>query len=156
MHITRLADIQRSSAADQAQRASRPSALQGELPRCDFADINSSRKSAVQKRRAAPREQQGLPLIVRLLLSTLFIPLLSHFLTGTYTFGYGPAIQKAARNLWYDERNPLFEEKELTLIQLANYDGRPENPVYVSIGGDIYDVSANRRIYGTGGSYNMM
>lgn len=112
--------------------------------------------AAKRARRQKREEPAGLPFTVRLLLSTLFIPLLSHFLTGTYTFGYGPSIVSTARNAWYSERNPFFQPKVLTLVQLSSYDGRPENPVYLSIGGDVYDVSANRRIYGQGGSYNMM
>lgn len=112
---------------------------------------------ATRRRRTRQRDEpRGLPLVARLLLSTLFIPLLSHFLTGTYTFGYGPVIVKTVKNAWYSDKNPLHKPVELTLVQLANYDGRPENPVYISIGGDVYDVTANRRIYGKGGSYNMM
>jgi predicted heme/steroid binding protein len=45
----------------------------------------------------------------------------------------------------------------LTPSELARYDGSSEKrPVYVAIDGEVYDVSANRRIYGKGGSYNMM
>ena len=47
--------------------------------------------------------------------------------------------------------------KELTPDELARYDGSSlQRPVYVAVDGEVYDVSANRRIYGKGGSYNMM
>ncbi|KLT38549.1 cytochrome b5 [Cutaneotrichosporon oleaginosum] len=40
---------------------------------------------------------------------------------------------------------------------LSAYDGSNEAlPVYISIDGVVYDVSANRRVYGKGGRYNMM
>jgi predicted heme/steroid binding protein len=46
---------------------------------------------------------------------------------------------------------------EITPEELSNYDGSSEElAVLLGIGGEVYDVSANRRIYGKGGSYNMM
>lgn len=47
-------------------------------------------------------------------------------------------------------------ERTFSLRQLSAYDGNPDLPVYVSVGGEVYDVSANRRVYGKGGSYNIM
>lgn len=48
-------------------------------------------------------------------------------------------------------------ERTFSMKQLAAYDGSNEAlPVYISIDGVVYDVSANRRVYGKGGSYNMM
>jgi len=42
----------------------------------------------------------------------------------------------------------------MTVKELALYDGHDESkPIYLSINGSIYDVSAGRRIYGPGGSY---
>ena len=44
----------------------------------------------------------------------------------------------------------------MTLKELAQYDGKDETkPIYLSINGTIYDVSAGKRIYGPGGSYNV-
>ena len=44
-----------------------------------------------------------------------------------------------------------------TPTQLARYDGSDNwGPVYIAIEGEVYDVSKNKRIYGKGGSYNMM
>ncbi|KIH90805.1 heme steroid-binding protein domain protein [Sporothrix brasiliensis 5110] len=42
-----------------------------------------------------------------------------------------------------------------TLEELAEYDGSVvEKPVYLSIDGNVFDVSAGRHIYGPGGSYH--
>lgn len=49
------------------------------------------------------------------------------------------------------QRGPLY----LTPAQLSAYDGTDETkPIYLAINGTIYDVSANRRTYGPGGSYH--
>jgi predicted heme/steroid binding protein len=49
------------------------------------------------------------------------------------------------------QRGPLY----LTPDELAAYDGSDETkPIYLAINGTIYDVSANRRTYGPGGSYH--
>lgn len=41
--------------------------------------------------------------------------------------------------------------------ELGKFDGRDRwLPVYVGIKGEVYDVTKNRRVYGAGGSYNMM
>lgn len=43
----------------------------------------------------------------------------------------------------------------LTPSQLSLYNGTDTNlPLYVAVNGTIFDVSANRMIYGPGGSYN--
>ncbi|KAJ2903392.1 hypothetical protein MKZ38_009969 [Zalerion maritima] len=49
-----------------------------------------------------------------------------------------------------------FKEDQLfTLEELAQYDGsQDDTPIYLSINGTVYDVSANRRTYGPGGSYH--
>ncbi|BEJ16634.1 hypothetical protein CspHIS471_0600350 [Cutaneotrichosporon sp. HIS471] len=48
-------------------------------------------------------------------------------------------------------------ERSFSMKALSAYDGSNEAlPVYISINGVVYDVSANRRVYGKGGSYNMM
>lgn len=49
------------------------------------------------------------------------------------------------------QRGPLY----LTPDELTVYDGTdPTKPIYLAINGTIYDVSANRRTYGPGGSYH--
>lgn len=45
---------------------------------------------------------------------------------------------------------------QLTPAELLTYDGSdPEKPIYLAINGTIYDVSANKRTYGPGGSYSV-
>ncbi|WVQ64343.1 uncharacterized protein L199_002505 [Kwoniella botswanensis] len=89
----------------------------------------------------------------------LFLPLLSHFLTKSYTFGLSPYFLPPLRNYWNESPlNPYkIQLRTFTPQELVLYDGsRDDRPVYLAIGGVVFDVSANRRIYGKGGSYNMM
>jgi predicted heme/steroid binding protein len=47
------------------------------------------------------------------------------------------------------------EDYTMTAAQLADMDGRTaETPIYISIDGLIYDVSAARKMYGPGGNYH--
>lgn len=49
------------------------------------------------------------------------------------------------------QRGPIY----LTPTELATFDGTDATkPIYLAINGTIYDVSANRRTYGPGGSYH--
>lgn len=46
--------------------------------------------------------------------------------------------------------------QEFTPAELARYDGSdPELPIYLAINGTVFDVTANRRTYGPGGSYHV-
>ncbi|KAI0163289.1 hypothetical protein BJ166DRAFT_291033 [Pestalotiopsis sp. NC0098] len=61
---------------------------------------------------------------------------------------------KYLRKEWWTEqfKTPL----QLTLAELSAHDGTdPEKPIYLAINGTVYDVSANRRTYGPGGSYHV-
>lgn len=50
------------------------------------------------------------------------------------------------------KRGPVY----LTDAELKLYDGRdPNKPIYLALNGTIYDVTAGRRVYGPGGSYNV-
>ncbi|OUM52257.1 hypothetical protein BVG19_g1429 [[Candida] boidinii] len=45
----------------------------------------------------------------------------------------------------------------LTIEELSKYNGSNVNlPIYLSLNGTIYDVSANRGLYAIGGSYNLL
>ncbi|KAF8134467.1 cytochrome b5-like heme/steroid binding domain-containing protein [Boletus edulis] len=55
-------------------------------------------------------------------------------------------------------RNDIDTPKNdpFTLGQLAEYDGSDASkPIYVSIKGDVFDVTRKRDVYGHGGSYNI-
>lgn len=44
----------------------------------------------------------------------------------------------------------------MTDAELLSYDGSdPNKPIYLALNGTIYDVTAGRRVYGPGGSYNV-
>ncbi|WWC57627.1 uncharacterized protein I303_100159 [Kwoniella dejecticola CBS 10117] len=89
----------------------------------------------------------------------LFIPLLSSFLTQTYTFGLSQYYLPTLRRFWNETPlNPYRPTmRGFTPQELGFYDGlHDDRPVYLAIDGTVFDVSANRRIYGKGGSYNMM
>ncbi|KAG0153873.1 hypothetical protein PDIDSM_1252 [Penicillium digitatum] len=76
---------------------------------------------------------------------------LSYYMTSSESllWGYRP---------WYT-RWPVVKQwvgpVTLTSSQLSLYNGTDANlPLYVAVNGTIFDVSANRMIYGPGGSYN--
>lgn len=78
---------------------------------------------------------------------------LSYLITGGETFSMGYEVPMKYMHLdWLKSKfqKPIY----LTPEELAGFDGKDENkPVYLAINGSIYDVSANRRTYGPGGSY---
>ena len=94
-----------------------------------------------------------------LLFVLIFLPLLSSFTTNTYTFTLGPRyLPKIKKWVATNDFNPFKTElRTFSPDQLRKFDGRDRwLPVYIAILGQVYDVTKNRRIYGQGGSYNMM
>ncbi|KAK0634353.1 hypothetical protein B0T17DRAFT_513097 [Bombardia bombarda] len=80
---------------------------------------------------------------------------LSYLISSGETFFWGmknpPTYLQAA---WW--KSQLSGPLHLTPAELAAYDGTDESkPIYLAINGTIYDVSANRRTYGPGGSYHI-
>ncbi|KAI1869572.1 hypothetical protein JX265_006662 [Neoarthrinium moseri] len=64
----------------------------------------------------------------------------------------------ASRRTETDPTPPVKQKSPLSIPieELAQYDGTdPEKPIYLAINGTIYDVTANRRTYGPGGSYHV-
>jgi hypothetical protein len=124
------------------------------------AILADQRARAERARKRAERERAppSGSILPKLLLLALFLPALSHFLTGTYHFGLEDSVRPVLRRAWRHPANPFASPgREFTPAQLAAFDGADDaRPVYLAIGGRVYDVSANRRIYGRGGSYNMM
>ncbi|KAK7949001.1 membrane steroid-binding protein 2 [Apiospora aurea] len=80
---------------------------------------------------------------------------LSYLISSGESFTWGMKHPpKYLRMNWW--KSQFAAPLQLTLEELAQFDGRnPESPVYLAINGTIYDVSANRRTYGPGGSYNI-
>ena len=78
--------------------------------------------------------------------------LLSYLITNdSVLWGWRPWIVRPALvQRWWN--GPVY----LTDAELLAYDGSdPAKPIYLALNGTIYDVSAGRRIYGPGGSYNV-
>ncbi|KAK1772775.1 cytochrome b5 [Phialemonium atrogriseum] len=79
---------------------------------------------------------------------------LSYLVSGGETWSWGMKNPpKYLQTTWWKSqlRGPLY----LTPTELAEFDGTDETkPLYLAINGTIYDVSANRRTYGPGGSYH--
>ncbi|KAH8195958.1 hypothetical protein TruAng_009878 [Truncatella angustata] len=74
---------------------------------------------------------------------------LSYLISNGDSFSWGKQRPKYLRTEWW-------KEQFLTPAELAAYDGSdPSTPIYLAINGTIYDVSANRRTYGPGGSYHV-
>ncbi|EMC92170.1 hypothetical protein BAUCODRAFT_38198 [Baudoinia panamericana UAMH 10762] len=78
--------------------------------------------------------------------------LLSYFITGdSVLWGWRPWFTRPTVVMRYFQ-GPVY----LTDTELKVYDGRdPKKPIYLALNGTIYDVTAGRRLYGPGGSYNV-
>ena len=91
-----------------------------------------------------------------------------NFLVKSPFWGYGDQMVKAYKNLVtvcciptprFSRLIRLYSQpqKVFTPEQLAKYDGSDKSkPVYLAIDGDVYDVTASRRIYGPLGPYHVM
>ncbi|RXK36651.1 hypothetical protein M231_06038 [Tremella mesenterica] len=124
------------------------------------AQEESRRRRAVEKEKERQRKRASFgddppSLFPRIIIFILFLPFLCRFFTGSWDAGLGDELRPYFRKMeeWWPWRREL---QEFTPLQLAFYDGTPDRPVYLAIAGEVYDVSKNRRVYGKGGSYNMM
>ncbi|KAJ1915786.1 hypothetical protein H4219_004135 [Mycoemilia scoparia] len=68
-----------------------------------------------------------------------------------------PSWTWGVENKWTNWRNYIPRKHVvLTLEELKKYDGSDPNlPIYISINGELYDVSEGRTFYGPGGSYHL-
>lgn len=65
--------------------------------------------------------------------------------------------EKSLKTIMQAPRDDLDPPKydPITLKELEEYDGSdPSKPIYVSIKGDVFDVTRKRDVYGKGGSYS--
>ncbi|KAM0713858.1 hypothetical protein Q7P37_010820 [Cladosporium fusiforme] len=78
--------------------------------------------------------------------------LLSYFITNdSVLWGWRPWFIRPGQVMSFFQ-GPV----SLTDAELLAYDGSdPNKPIYLALNGTIYDVSAGRRVYGPGGSYNV-
>ncbi|KAN0079477.1 hypothetical protein V8E54_004691 [Elaphomyces granulatus] len=122
----------------------------------DITTFAESKKNTHQESATIyDEESNGITLadIIRVLV-TLTVALcgLSYYMTlsESWFWGYRPWFTKLPVVMRY-LRGPLY----LTPEQLSLYNGTDSSlPLYVAVNGTIFDVSANRGIYGPGGSYN--
>ncbi|KAL4073815.1 cytochrome b5 [Scleroderma citrinum] len=66
--------------------------------------------------------------------------------------------KKSLKTIMQPPREDLSLPKDdpFTLEELKQYDGSdPSKPIYVSIKGDVFDVTRKSDVYGKGGSYNI-
>ncbi|KAJ8323685.1 Dihydrodipicolinate synthase [Batrachochytrium dendrobatidis] len=51
------------------------------------------------------------------------------------------------------KHSKVIELKSFTPVELAYYNGEDEKPIYMSVSGMVFDVSAGRNFYGPGSMY---
>ncbi|KAL7423589.1 hypothetical protein Q5752_001169 [Cryptotrichosporon argae] len=150
----RITDAYGNSVIDKPANRTMIAQQKARIARAELAADSSAARGPRAGRFAKPAAPAPSSWLRPVLLLTLFLPLLSHFLTSSYSFNlYAPA--RAAFR-----RSPLNPFRPRLRVvgpdELAAHDGRDGAPVWLAVDGDVYDVSANRRIYGKGGGYNMM
>ncbi|KAK6353170.1 hypothetical protein TWF696_005158 [Orbilia brochopaga] len=116
----------------------------------------SAKKPKVSKAKLIEEEDRvtfGVLDLLRVLIGmALFSCTLSYFIIGdSYIWGQ----EKVARRYWNAIRKTLTTPIYMDEATLALYNGTdPALPIYLSINGTIYDVSAGRSKYGPGGGYS--
>ncbi|KAF9246879.1 cytochrome b5 [Melanogaster broomeanus] len=98
------------------------------------------------------QEEVGVVGLLKFIVYLLLITALAgRFFTGSFLWEYKGKWARL-KTYWPDDAGRLFSEN-----YLAGFDGTDENrPVYIAIGGEVYDVSSNRATYGPGGAYHAM
>ncbi|KAK3951902.1 hypothetical protein QBC32DRAFT_342865 [Pseudoneurospora amorphoporcata] len=127
-----------------------------EIVRPGFPPHSESRNAA--KRRIQDQDESN-PWLLDMLRVISFLLLascgLSYLISNGETFFWGMSHPPNYLQLgWWKTqlRGPIY----LTPAELAAFDGTDESkPIYLAINHTIYDVSANRRTYGPGGSYHV-
>ncbi|KAK2002489.1 cytochrome b5-like Heme/Steroid binding domain-containing protein [Colletotrichum falcatum] len=121
------------------------------------AENSRGKKSKKSKKAKAETDEYSPYLDILRVLSFLFLAscALSYLQSNGESFFWGHKNKPwyLRQSYWKTKWNgPLY----LTPEELLQYDGSdPEKPIYLAINHTIFDVSANPRIYGPGGSYNV-
>ncbi|KAL1582376.1 hypothetical protein WHR41_08878 [Cladosporium halotolerans] len=114
---------------------------------------SQNEKSNKDKKSASSSGGVGVVDVLRILGGLFLLNcLLSYFITNdSVLWGYRPWFVRPAAVMRY-----LQGPVSLTDAELLAYDGSdPNKPIYLALNGTIYDVTAGRRVYGPGGSYNV-
>ncbi|CAK7206837.1 hypothetical protein SEUCBS139899_009643 [Sporothrix eucalyptigena] len=128
---------------------------EGEMPAPPPVKAKSPRKSK-KRSRIEEEDDYSLYLDVFRVLTFLFLAScgLSYLVSGGESFFWGMKNKPDYLKLswWKMQYNG---PRLFTLEELAGYDGTDASkPVYLSIDGNVFDVSNGRHIYGPGGSYH--
>lgn len=82
-------------------------------------------------------------------------PVVKQYLVGFFLSPHQQNHNHLSNHITNTISNPQTGPVNLTPTQLTLYNGTdPSLPIYLAVNGSIFDVSANRAIYGPGGSYN--
>lgn len=125
----------------------------------ELDEVASTKTSSPKTTKPASTDEDKITLfdIIRSLSFVVFlIVTLSYYITGTWSWGYETQLTNPAY-LKYTFKHSILGEPFLNLTdaQLELYDGsHPGEPIYVAVGGKVYDVSANPLTYGPGGPYH--
>lgn len=126
---------------------------QRRVPEKDGRDVDAKvQVSDEEEDRAMPSVLDVLRVVMGLmLLSTV----LSYYVTGTPLWGTKTRLTNP-RYLWFTAQRSLGNGYlEFTEQELAQYNGEdPALPIYVAVGGKVYDVSSNPATYGPWGAYS--
>ena len=76
-----------------------------------------------------------------------------HLTGGEETWGTGAGVQEARRRDPADGDEGPSQDALFTPQELAKFDGRQKNALYVAILGRVYDVSASGNYFGKGKIY---
>ncbi|GKZ61621.1 hypothetical protein AnigIFM49718_008341 [Aspergillus niger] len=114
---------------------------------------NTSKPSKATKSSSSPKNGISVLDIIRVLVTLIIASCgLSYYMTSSESllWNYRPWFTRWPVLVRYIQ-GPLI----LTPAELSLYNGTdPTLPIYLSINGTIYDVSANPLVYGAGGHYN--
>ncbi|WIA23732.1 hypothetical protein OEZ85_000415 [Tetradesmus obliquus] len=92
------------------------------------------------------------PVLIALLVCLVFYAVTKYFQTSGCPFAKAPKAAKKQGSM--ASTATTVGSLRLTLAELAQYDGQDASkPLYISVRGKIYDVTAGKTFYGPGGPY---
>lgn len=92
------------------------------------------------------------PVLIALLVCLVFYAVTKYFQTSGCPFAKAPKAAKKQGSM--ASTATTVGSLRLTLAELAQYDGQDASkPLYISVRGKIYDVTAGKTFYGPGGQW---